>query len=382
MIVPKLPTRHRSSSFVRISFLIYWLLIIYASWYPFTGWRDLGISPFAFLSARLPYYWTVFDVWVNVAGYLPLGLLAVLVLPRRLHFVIAIVLATLFGVLNSGVMEAVQTYLPTRVSDKLDFLTNSAGTLIGAVIGVQLRSWLDADSKILRLREYWFNRDASRGMVIVALWPCAQLTPLSHLFGFGQLSTMTSTWLSTWFEQPISISGWITNDAQLSVAQYWLVESIITACGLIGAGLMLLIVLRKQAPKFVLVSLLLAATLLIKTMASALLFTPENALVWLTPGALTGLLIGILLLAALSFSPHQVQRWLAVLALMINLFVVNVIPDNPYYMATLQTWNLGKFLNFYGVSQFLALLWPFFALWFLLHPMQSMKSNPKPPLKQ
>ncbi|MDP5009432.1 MAG: VanZ family protein, partial [Glaciimonas sp.] len=305
MIGSKLATRHRSSAFVRISLLIYLLLIAYASWYPFIGWRDLGISPLAFLTAKLPYYWTVFDVWVNVAGYLPLGLLMVLVLPRRLHFVAAIVAATLIGMLTSGTMEAVQTFLPTRISDKLDFVINSIGTLIGGILGVMLRSQFDSDSKIFRLREYWFNRDASRGMVVVGLWPLAQLTPLSHLFGFGQLSTMTSTWLSKWFEQPINIVGWLTNEAQLTAEQYWMLETIVTACGLIGAGLTLLIVLRKGAPKFLLAVLLLLTTLLVKTFASALLFTPENAFVWLTPGALIGLLIGVLILIGFSFVPRN-----------------------------------------------------------------------------
>jgi hypothetical protein len=37
-------------------------------------------------------------------------------------------------------------------------------------------------------------------------------------------------------------------------------------------------------------------------------------------------------------------------------------------VATLQTWVQGKFLNFNGAAQFLSLLWPFFAVWFLWLP--------------
>ena len=33
----------------------------------------------------------------------------------------------------------------------------------------------------------------------------------------------------------------------------------------------------------------------------------------------------------------------------------------------MQGWTQGKFLNFNGAAQFLSLLWPFLALWFLLH---------------
>ena len=364
-----------SSSFARVSLLIYLLLIIYASWYPFSGWRDVGLTPWAFLSAPLPHYWTLFDVWTNIVGYMPLGLLTVLVLPRRIPLTLTVILVTLAGILFSGVMEAVQTYLPTRVSSNLDLLTNSIGALSGSIIGAIFRYRFSPENKLLLLRERWFNREASHGMVMIALWPLAQLAPLNHLFGFGQVTSMLSTWLSDWFEQPIDLAAWMTNDVQLSAEQYWMTESIITACGLVSAGLMLMIVLRKDAPKVALTFLLIWVTLSVKAFASALLFTPENVLVWLTPGALTGLLVGAVVLVTFGFTPQRVQRWVAALAVFVSLVFVNVIPDNPYYVETLQTWSLGKFLNFNGAAQFLALLWPFFTLWFLFHPMHRAQRN-------
>ncbi len=59
------------------------LLVAYASLYPLSGWRDVGLSPFAYLSAPWPRYATVFDIAVNVAGYLPFGFLAVMALHPR-----------------------------------------------------------------------------------------------------------------------------------------------------------------------------------------------------------------------------------------------------------------------------------------------------------
>jgi VanZ family protein len=53
--------------------LIYAVLIVYASLYPFADWRDQGIEAWAFLLAPRPRYWTAFDVAVNVAGYVPFG---------------------------------------------------------------------------------------------------------------------------------------------------------------------------------------------------------------------------------------------------------------------------------------------------------------------
>jgi VanZ family protein len=371
------PRSSTASSFARVSLLIYLLLIIYASWYPFVGWRDLGLTAFAYLNAPFPHYWTVFDVWTNVAGYLPLGMLMVLSLPRSRRWspYWAVLLATLAGVLISGSMEAVQTFLPTRVASNLDLATNSAGALIGAVLGAILRPRFGPDSRLLQLRERWFNREASQGMVVVALWPLAQIYPLSHLFGFGQVTSMLSSWLSDLLEQPIDLQGWITNDFQFSADQYWLTETIITSCGLTGAALTFLILLRQQAPKLPLSLLLVFVTLMTKTLATALLFAPDNSLVWLTPGSFGGLLIGGLMLSGLAYAPQLAQRRLAALTLIIALVLVNVMPDNPYYTETVQTWTQGKFLNFNGVAQFLALLWPFCTLWFLFHPMHKRRAN-------
>src|SRR6187551_2470572 len=58
-------------------------LVVYASLYPFTGWRDQGIAPWEFLWSPLPKYWTGFVVAANVAGYVPLGFLLALSFLRR-----------------------------------------------------------------------------------------------------------------------------------------------------------------------------------------------------------------------------------------------------------------------------------------------------------
>lgn len=74
------------------------------------------------------------------------------------------------------------------------------------------------------------------------------------------------------------------------------------------------------------------------------------------------------MLAGLAFAPQLAQRRLAIATLLISLLVVNMTPANPYFTATLQGWVQGKFLNFNGAAQFLSLLWPFFAFWYLLLP--------------
>ena len=99
---------------------------------------------------------------------------------------------------------------------------------------------------------------------------------------------------------------------------------------------------------------------------------PENAFVWVTPGAEGGFVIGAIMLCGLAFAPHTAQRRVAALALILSLAIINITPVNPYFMATLQGWVQGKFLNFNGAAQGLSLLWPFFALWFLWLPSHKL----------
>ncbi|SFV15544.1 VanZ family protein [Pseudoduganella namucuonensis] len=361
------------SPVARATLLAYVLLIVYASWFPFSGWQNQGLSPLIFLQhTEMPRYWTKFDAIINVVGYVPLGMLIVYALYPRLRGVWAFLVAALCGALISGAMEAVQTYLPSRVSNNLDFYTNAAGGALGALFGVLSAGRLLDGSPLYRLRQRWFAQHASQGLVLMALWPLAQIYPQGFLFGHGQLLPILSDWLSELLDESVDLVELVRPGVELTVEQYWLSETIITACGMVGAGLTLLCMTRKPSPRAGLLIALVGAAVVIKALATALLFSPENAFVWVTPGAQGGFLIGAIMLAGLAFAPHMAQRRLAAITLLLSLLIVNSTPVNPYFTATLQGWVQGKFLNFNGAAQFLALLWPFFALWFLLLPSHKL----------
>jgi len=363
------------SVFARGGLVFYAFLIVYASWYPFSGWRNNGLPLAAFLFAPLPYYWTKFDLLTNIVGYMPFGLLLVFSLYPRLRGVRAVLLACVLGALVSAVMEAGQNFLPSRVPSNLDLLTNAAGVALGALVGALLTPAFLEQSRLLALRSRWFLHEASRGLIVLALWPLAQVYPQAYLFGHGQLLPIASDWLSELWSTQIDLGALLRREAELSAEQYWLSETIITACGLTGAVLTLLCLCRRRAPRMALGLTLVAAALAAKTLASALLFAPDNALAWVTPGAEGGLLIGLIMLAGLSMAPPVAQRRAAALTLITSLVVVNVAPANPYFLSTLQTWVQGRFLNFNGAAQFLSLTWPFITLWFLYHPVHRVKAG-------
>jgi len=161
-------------------------LIVYASLYPFTGWRDQGLSPFVFLTSAWPRYWTGFDVSTNFLGYAPLGFLLALAALRSGRGAWAISVASLASAALSLSMETLQAHLPSRVPSNVDFALNAAGAWAGAVsasllekMGV-LHRWSD-------FRARWFETEARGALVLLALWPLALLFPVSVPLGLGQI---------------------------------------------------------------------------------------------------------------------------------------------------------------------------------------------------
>lgn len=361
------PVTGKASASVRVALVFYSLLVVYASCYPFAGWHDSGLMPWSYLTESLPRYWTGFDITVNVIGYIPLGLLAVLALYPHLRSAPAIAVAGVCGVLLALVLESVQSFLPSRVPSNLDLITNTVGTLIGAALGELLRRPILEQSQLRALRRLWFSEQASRGLIVIALWPLAQIFPQPYLFGHGQVLGAFSGWLSELIESPIDVGQWLWSQAGAGIEHYLPAEVIITACCMTGAVLTLLCQTRQTAPKTMLALLLMISAITVKTLAHAILFDPDDAFGWFTPGAASGLIMGLVMLGGLSFAPAIAQRRAAIFSLGVSLFLINIAPANPYFVSTLQEWVQGKFLNFNGAAHFLSVVWPLFALWFLTH---------------
>lgn len=367
---PQRPHDIQASTTIRIGLLCYLVLVIYASCYPWAGWRSTGLAPWAYLFEGLPRYWTTFDLITNVAGYVPLGALLMFALYPRVAGALATCYAVLGGVLLAVLLECVQSYLPSRVPSILDLITNASGVLIGALVGQRLSAPILGQSQLRALKSRWFGARSSAGLIVVALWPLAQIYPQPYLFGHGLWLPTLSTMLSDWFDTPIDIGRLLWRDISLDIEHFLLAEIVVTALGMTAAVLTLLCQTRRQAPRLLLALALLLGATMTKALAHAVLFSPSDAFAWLTPSAVSGLLVGAVMLAGLSFAPVAAQRRAAIVALAICLLLLNILPSNPYFLSTLSEWVQGKFLNFNGAAQFLSLFWPAFALWILAHPTQ------------
>jgi VanZ family protein len=348
------PWHTRSSPLARGACVVYALLLLYSGLAPWRGWRDLGVAAFAFLTAPVPRHLTNFDLVVNVLGYVPLGALVVLALHPRTRGVLAALMALVAGALLSGTIEALQTYLPSRVPSNIDLATNSLGALLGGLLAAPFASSLIDRGRLADLRLRWFERRPSVLLLLVSLWPLAQIAPEPMLFGSGDLREALGEGVS-------ALGGtWPALDpSEFGPAEFVLAEAFVVSAALLAVGLAFASAMRSAAPRAALLVALLLAALAVKTLAHGTLFGPERAAAWLTPGAYGGLAIGMLALLAASAGPVHWRPRFALVALAAALVAVNIVPVNPYFLVNLQEWRQGVFLNFNELANWLSTLWPY-----------------------
>lgn len=327
----------------------YAALIIYASLHPFAGWRDSGLTPFAFLGAGWPHYWTGFDIIANLLAYLPLGVLLTLSfrsgIGKRFTLLPAGLCATSLGSALSFCVESAQTWLPSRVPSSLDLLCNTAGAALGALLAAVSSVRLLA---LVRRCQRWLApiRDADIILVLIGFWLLTQLSPETLLFGTGNLRHL--------FDIPSTVN--------YAPSIFFAIETAIIVCNMTAIGLIVCSLFVQEHHAFWLLTVFFSLAMAIRTLAAAILVEPAQAFVWLTPGAALGIIIGGALLTFLLLLPSRWRQALAMLTLMTGTTLVNLAPPNPYSQAAMAAWQQGHFLNFNGLTRLIASLWPFLAL--------------------
>ena len=352
----------RHSPLARTACGAYALLLLYSGLAPWSGWRDLGLNPFAYLLAPIPAHVTNFDLAVNVLAYLPFGALLVLALHPAKRGLTAILMALCAGLTLAAVIEAAQSFLPTRIPSNLDLLTNTAGAALGALIAAPFASNVIDRGRLADWRLRWFERDASVMLLLIAAWPAAQIYPEPMLFGNGNIrDPLGALFTALGAMLPIDDAVFAVSEFadSFEVAEFVLAEAFVVAAAILAAGLAFASTMRPHAPRVKLLLALLLTALLSKTLANAVELGPERALAWLTPGAYGGLALGLLSLLAASAGPRIWSARFAMLALIALVVAVNLVPENPYYIDAISAWRQGKLLNFNALAHWLSWLWPY-----------------------
>lgn len=344
-------------------------LIVYASLYPFTGWRwppggvhDLLALPWP--RVRLP-----FDESANLLGYLPLGaLLAGALLRSGGRPGPAFALGAALPALLSLGLEVTQGLLPQRVPSLKDLALNTTGALLGALLAVGLAA-SGAVERWQRLRERWFVRQSAAALVLMLLWPLGLLFPQSVPLGLGQVGDELRGWIDAvlagtpWAGDA---SRWLPSfkpDGALSPAA----EGLAIALGLLAPCLVAFAATRGGKGRLLWVAGALGLAVGVTSLATALNFGPAHAFAWLAPATLAGLLAGALLALACVPLKRRLAAGLGLVVLTAHIALVAQAPSDPYYAASLQAWEQGRFIRFHGVAQWIGWFWPYAAgLWLLL----------------
>ena len=369
--------RHRSSA-SPLAWL-YAALIVYASLYPFVGWRVPGVALTHYLTLPWSRWWTGFDLVANLVGYLPLGALIFAALVRtgtRAWW--SLLLAAVAGTLLSLALETLQNFLPQRVASNVDLGLNAIGTVLGAALG----GWIHLRGGVERwqvARDRWFIARSAGGLALLLLWPVGLLFPLPVPLGIGQvlphvqqtvLAVVQDTPAGPWFETWAEID---TDRPLLSAGD----EFTLIALGLLAPCMLAFSVARPGWRRLVLVLGAAVFGCLATTLSTALNFGPVHAWAWSTPQALAAFVFAIVLASLLSVTPPRAAAGLGLMALTALVVFVSQAPADPFFAASLQKWEQGRFIRFHGAARWVGWLWPYVATAYLLSRLGAADEPPK-----
>jgi VanZ family protein len=345
-------------------------LVVYASLYPFVGWRvpaGIGSTESLLLPWPRGRMRLGFDELSNFVGYVPLGaLLAVAVLRSGRGRALALLAALGLPALLSYAVEVAQHFLPPRVPSLKDSLFNVGGAATGAAIGLALHA-LGVLERWQGLRERWFERDSATALALLLLWPVALLFPapaplgLGHVWGEVRAGIEAALADTPWADA----ASWFATDSALRPLSR-LKEVLIVALGLLAPCLVAYATTRPGWHRVALALGAAASGIGMMAMSTALNFGVDNAWVWLLPHTAAALAAAVLLAGACA--PVS-ARWAAGLGLVSLAFLVALVaqaPDDPYFAASLADWQQGRLVRFHGIAQWIGWLWPYAAMGWLM----------------
>ena len=351
--------------------LVAWAaLIVYASWFPLTGWRwPAGAGVGTLLGLPWPRGHSSFDIASNLLGYVPLGtLLALVPGHQRDRSVAAVRNATALAAVLSYGLEVGQNLLPLRVPSLLDWLLNVSGAALGALLGLWLAR-TDALGWVHRTAELWFAQRSRSGLMLLVLWPIGLLFPTPVALGLGQVWDRVRDALRDVFSDATvaePLARWLEAGPPAAARLSPAAELLAVALGLLGPCLMTYSMARPGLRR---AWLALGATALgfgVTTLSTALNFGPQHALAWCTASSLGGLGLGFIIAVLLLGSGRRIAAGIGLVVVTAGVGLVAQAPADPYFAASLLGWEQGRFIRFHGLAQWVGWCWPYAAtLWLL-----------------
>ena len=357
--------------------VVYALLVVYASLYPFGEWRwPAGASWADLLRLPWPPWRDRFDDVTNFLGYVPLGALLALGWARTgLAPAVGAMGALCLPACLSYSLEFTQYFIPGRVPSGRDWALNASGAALGVVLALGLRwlGWVDR-WRLWRLR--WFEPQASPGLVLLLMWPVALLFPAPLPLGLGQMFDQ----LGAWIPELLAGTPWagaatppvVQRGVLRQTLSPW-VEGTAVGAGLLAPCLLAFTSLRLGWRRLLVPAFALCLALATTALSTALNFGPAHAWAWVTPAVVPGLVAGFVLSVAAAMLKPRLSAALGLVALATVVSLGASAPADPYFAASLQLWEQGQFIRFHGMSQWVGWAWPYAAMGWLLSRLASAR---------
>ncbi len=333
--------------------LAYVLLIIYITLHPVTEIRWSQAPPLGFILKP----WTrvgitAFDVWTNIAAYLPLGFgLAWIVPSRQLAVKLMTVLVVAAGLAFS--LESLQSYSPQRVSSLLDVLCNAAGSGLGALLACAFKG---RHSALGRWLEHYIAPHRGAIWAVIGLWAVAQLHPQGWVMMTAPLATLTNTWLPSQVTQGFGMTLNALELRNLEMVSCVVAVSSILALLRLGLNRHLTVLARVWI-------VLLGATLLIiwQILSYWIQYGWGEWRLLASDGLIDAawVMVGLFVAYAVLPSPWVVVG--AVVSLALHTALAQMLPAHPY-IANAALWQQGRLAHVHGLTGLVSALWPILAL--------------------
>jgi VanZ family protein len=353
---------------------MYAAVIIYASLYPFSGWRNQDIRPWEFLWAPLPLYWTANDVFINLLGYVPFGFVLTLADLRvnkknkkQLSY------NWIIGVFLSLILESLQTYLPSRVPSTVDLFLNALGTLTGFAIACffEKHHLIDTWNQI---RSRWLIKESVGPLACLCVWPLAIFYPPTTPFLMGDIFwrlkiSLAELLVGTPFEKLLSVD-------YSTKTQFGFMESVVC----VMTGLMVPILLSYSiVPVFVhrlwLILGLTTMGLAVLMVSSTLTFGLVHVFSWFSIVVLIGVVLGVCMSLLLLKARTTLTQIILLGVLGIHLLLTNGINSDVYLAQSIHIWEQGKNARYIGLTQWVCWFWPYVVFILILFRLSDQRIN-------
>ena len=249
-------------------------------------------------------------------------------------------------------MEYLQMYLPSRFSSNMDLLSNSTGTLAGALLAAKATSQSGLVAKLAHWRHalFYSGKEADFGLALLALWIFGQINPSLPMLG--------NVFISEVKQQPF---------VKLPPVPFNWLESGAVTLNLLMLGALMLSLLRERRNAIPALLVILSGVAVTKFLAAALLLKSWALLLWINSEAMLGLLLGMLLLLAILRLPRTSVIILGASIALIYFSIVNFALDSnaPSAASSVYHWHYGHLLNYNGMAQTIALVFPILLLFHL-----------------